>query len=132
MGEGRDLWDEAAETAAKAAAVAPVAGRGAIAVALQYDPDQADAPTVTASGKGAVAEQILQLAFANGVKVRTDPDLAQVLAAVEVDTVIPLEAFAAVAEILAYVYRANGRMAEMDAAAAGNTKAAAAAGAEGA
>lgn len=112
MGEGRDLWDEAAETAAKTAAAAPVsAGRGAIAVALQYDPDQADAPTVTASGKGAVAEQILQLAFANGVKVRTDPDLAQVLAAVEVDTVIPLEAFAAVAEILAYVYRANGRMA---------------------
>lgn len=118
MGEGRDLWDEAAETAAKAAAVAPVAGRGAIAVALQYDPDQADAPTVTASGKGAVAEQILQLAFANGVKVRTDPDLAQVLAAVEVDTVIPLEAFAAVAEILAYVYRANGRMTAMEAAAA--------------
>lgn len=118
MGEGRDLWDEAAETAAKAAAVAPMAGRGAIAVALQYDPDQADAPTVTASGKGAVAEQILQLAFANGVKVRTDPDLAQVLAAVEVDTVIPLEAFAAVAEILAYVYRANGRMTEMEAAAA--------------
>lgn len=132
MGEGRDLWDEAAETAAKAVAVAPTAGRGAIAVALQYDPDQADAPTVTASGKGAVAEQILQLAFANGVKVRTDPDLAQVLAAVEVDTVIPLEAFAAVAEILAYVYRANGRMTDMEAAAAGNTKAAAAAGAEGA
>lgn len=122
MGEGRDLWDEAAETAAAKAAVRAgpevVSGRGAIAVALQYDPDQADAPTVTASGKGAVAEQILQLAFANGVKVRTDPDLAQVLAAVEVDTVIPLEAFAAVAEILAYVYRANGRMAEMEAAAA--------------
>jgi flagellar biosynthesis protein len=133
MGEGRDLWDEAAEAAARTAVAAPVAsGRGAIAVALQYDPDQADAPTVTASGKGAVAEQILQLAFANGVKVRTDPDLAQVLAAVEVDTVIPLEAFAAVAEILAYVYRANGRMTEMEAAAAGNTKAAAAAGAEGA
>lgn len=118
MGEGRDLWDEAAEAAARTAVAAPAApGRGAIAVALQYDLDQADAPTVTASGKGAVAEQILQLAFANGVKVRTDPDLAQVLAAVEVDTVIPLEAFAAVAEILAYVYRANGRMTEMDAAA---------------
>ena len=107
MGEGRDLWDEAAEPAAEPAA----AGRhAAVAVALQYDPDQGDAPVVTASGKGALAEQILQLAFANGVKVRTDPDLAQVLAAVEVDTVIPLEAFAAVAEILAYVYRANGRM----------------------
>ena len=34
---------------------------------------------------------------------------AEVLAAVEVDTVIPVEAFVAVAEILAYVYRANGK-----------------------
>jgi len=110
MGEGRDLWDEAAEKA-RTADDAPVAApRPAVAVALQYDPDHNDAPVVTASGKGALAEQILQLAFANGVKVRTDPDLAQVLAAVEVDTIIPLEAFAAVAEILAYVYRANGAM----------------------
>lgn len=110
MGEGRDLWDEAAETAQAAGEDSGVSVRPVVAVALQYDPDLGDAPVVTASGKGALAEQILQLAFANGVKVRTDPDLAQVLAAVEVDTVIPLEAFAAVAEILAYVYRANGRM----------------------
>jgi flagellar biosynthesis protein len=109
MGAGRDLWDERAEDVA-GRAPGP-AGRAVpqVAVALQYDPDRADAPRVTASGKGALAEQILNLAFANGVKVRTDPDLAQVLAAVEVDTVIPIEAFAAVAEILAYVYRANNQ-----------------------
>lgn len=111
MGAGRDLWDERAEQeAGRAAAASAAPGRARqVAVALQYDPDQADAPRVTASGKGALAEQILNLAFANGVKVRTDPDLAQVLAAVEVDTVIPIEAFTAVAEILAYVYRANNR-----------------------
>jgi flagellar biosynthesis protein len=113
MGAGRDLWDERAERSAERAAapsVSPESSRTRqVAVALQYDPDQADAPRVTASGKGALAEQILNLAFANGVKVRTDPDLAQVLAAVEVDTVIPIEAFTAVAEILAYVYRANNR-----------------------
>ena len=68
------------------------------------------APKVVATGKGHVAEQILQLAFAHGVKVRTDPDLAQILAAVDVDTIIPAEAFVAVAEILAYVYRANGQV----------------------
>jgi len=105
MGAGRDLWDERAE-AAEPGRQAPARQ---VAVALEYDPDMADAPRVTASGKGAVAEQILNIAFANGVKVRTDPDLAQVLAAVEVDTVIPIEAFAAVAEILAYVYRANNQ-----------------------
>lgn len=79
-----------------------------IAVALSYQPtDGADAPKVVASGRGAVAEQIVQAAFANGVRVREDADLAEVLAAVDVDSVIPLEAFMAVAEILSYVYRAN-------------------------
>lgn len=118
MGGGRDLWDE---RAAKDPPAGPSAdGRGAaasggasggrpVAVALSYDPAEAGAPMVVASGKGAMAAQILELAFAHGVKVRSDPDLAQVLSAVEVDTVIPLEAFVAVAEILAYVYRANNQ-----------------------
>ncbi|MBC7907449.1 MAG: EscU/YscU/HrcU family type III secretion system export apparatus switch protein [Rhodospirillaceae bacterium] len=105
---GRDLWDERKEKGSDGPdAARPNAPQ--VAVALQYDPDKGDAPRVTASGKGALAEQILQLAFANGVKVRTDPDLAQVLAAVEVDTIIPIEAFAAVAEILAYVYQINNQ-----------------------
>ena len=107
MAEGRDLWDERAEASPSIGAER----RGpAVAVALAYDPEVAGAPTVVATGKGFIAEQILQFAFAHGVKVRTDPDLAQVLGAVDVDTVIPMEAFMAVAEILAYVYRANGRM----------------------
>ena len=80
----------------------------AIAVALSHDPDKQDeAPRVTATGRGKLAERILKLAFASGVKVREDADLAEVLAAVEVDSQIPLEAFMAVAEILAYVYKAN-------------------------
>lgn len=106
---GKDLWDEEAEAGQAGKAHARPAR--AVAVALHYDPDRPDLPKVVASGRGSVAEQILELAFANGVKVRTDPDLAEVLAAVEVDTVIPVEAFVAVAEILAYVYRANGRAA---------------------
>ena len=65
-------------------------------------------PRVVASGHGAIAEQILELAFANDVKVREDADLAQILAAVDVDCEIPIEAIVAVAEILAHVYRANG------------------------
>ena len=62
---------------------------------------------VVASGKGSVAEQILSLAFAHGVRVRKDQDLVEVLSQVEVDSPIPLEAFTAVAEILSYVYQAN-------------------------
>lgn len=78
-----------------------------IAVALKYEPGSGNAPRVAASGQGAVAEQILELAFANGIRVREDPDLAAILATVEVDSIIPLEAFAAVAEIIAYLYQVN-------------------------
>jgi flagellar biosynthesis protein len=62
---------------------------------------------VVASGRGAVAEQILQIAFERGVKVRTDSDLAEILAAVEVESEIPLAALAGVAEILRYLYRTD-------------------------
>ena len=87
----------------------PRAGR-AKAVALEYRPDQGDPrPRITATGSGAVAEQILQAAFASGVKVREDADLVEILALFEEDSLIPLEALAAVAEILAYVYRAENR-----------------------
>ncbi len=78
------------------------------AVALGADPDRESRPRVLAAGSGAVAEQILQIAFANDVKVREDADLVEVLSSVDIESEIPLEALAAVAEILAYVYRANG------------------------
>lgn len=81
-----------------------------IAVALEDQAGSA-APIVTASGRGFVAEQILAIAFANNVKVRSDADLVEVLSAVDVDSDIPTEAFAAVSEILAYVYKANGKAA---------------------
>lgn len=77
------------------------------AVALEYVAGEDAAPRVVAKGRGHLADMILELAFANGVKVRQDSDLVELLHAVELDHDIPVEAFAAVAEILAYVYRAN-------------------------
>src|SRR3546814_1624429 len=56
-----------------------------VAIALSHDIGSDHAPTVVAKGYGEVAEQILRLAFDNDVKVRTDPDLAQILEVVEVD-----------------------------------------------
>ena len=78
-----------------------------VAVALQYDPETGKTPTVAASGYGHIAEKILDLAFAAGVKVRRDADLAEILAAIDLDSEIPHEAFAAVAEILSYIYELN-------------------------
>jgi flagellar biosynthesis protein len=57
----------------------------------------------------------MQLAFDNGIKVKEDGALAEMLAAVELDSPIPSEAFMAVAEILYYVYRANGEPNPFDA-----------------
>jgi flagellar biosynthesis protein len=65
-------------------------------------------PQVTAAGRGKIAEQILALAFANGIKVREDSALAEMLAALEIDSPVPNEALVAVAEIMSYIYRANG------------------------
>jgi flagellar biosynthesis protein len=68
-------------------------------------------PKVIASGYGKLAEQILEMAFAKGIKVRNDADLAELLATLDLDTPIPSEAIIAVAEILAKVYEANARLA---------------------
>ncbi len=72
-------------------------------------------PQVVAAGRGEIAEKILQLAFENDIKVKEDAPLAEMLAAVELDSPIPSEAFMAVAEILYYVYRANGEPNPFDA-----------------
>ena len=77
------------------------------AVAIKDKSQSLTMPSVVASGQGALAEQILQIAWANNIKVREDADLVEILAAIDVDSEIPIEAFATVTEILAYVYRAN-------------------------
>lgn len=111
---GERLFDliEELETPEDARPLAAVPRDRQIAVALTHERGADKAPVVVAQGYGAIAEKILRLAFEHDVKVRRDPDLAQVLMAVEMDQEIPVEAFAAVAEILSYVYLANNRLAE--------------------
>lgn len=79
------------------------------AVAVKYDRDQAEAPVVVASGKGQIAEKILEAAQKAGLQVSHDPDLVELLAKVPVGSEIPTELYQAVAEVLAYVYRINQR-----------------------
>lgn len=78
------------------------------AVAIEDSSNGSDIPSITAAGRGKIAEQIIQLAHENGIKVREDSALAEMLAKIELDSPIPSEAFMAVAEILSYVYQANG------------------------
>jgi flagellar biosynthesis protein len=85
----------------------------AVAITAGDGPD--DIPRIAAAGRGKLAEQILQLAFENGIKVREDSALAEMLAKIELESPIPSEAFLAVAEVLSYVYRANGEPNPFDA-----------------
>jgi len=85
------------------------------AVALKDRSGERKVPQIVAAGRGTLAEQIMQLAFENDIKVTEDSALAEMLVAMELDSPIPSEAFMAVAEILYYVYRANGEPNPFDA-----------------
>lgn len=79
------------------------------AVALGYDMEKQNAPKVLAKGQGHVAEKIIQIALEQGIEIRQDADLVQILKAVDIDSEIPIEAFSAVAEIISYIYQQNNQ-----------------------
>lgn len=72
------------------------------AIALSYDPEDA-APRVVASGRGALAERIIEKAMESDVPVHEDSRLADTLSRLEIGDAIPPELYEAVAEILVFV-----------------------------
>ena len=81
-----------------------------IAIALKYDPDLAPAPFVVALGERKVAERIKALAFASGVPVIENKPLARALIkAARLGSMIPVDFYLAVAEVLAFVMRQRQR-----------------------
>ncbi len=80
------------------------------AVALTYDDKSVNAPRIVAKGRGIVAENILNAAKTSAVPIYQNKSLTQMLMALEIDNEIPTELYQAVAEILAYVYRADKLM----------------------
>ncbi|MBO9713485.1 flagellar biosynthesis protein FlhB [Sphingomonas sp.] len=76
------------------------------AVALQYDHGVMAAPVVVAKGVDAMALKIREIATANNVPLVENRPLARALyASAEIDRPIPVEHYAAVAEIISYVLR---------------------------
>jgi flagellar biosynthesis protein len=80
------------------------------AAALKYDQAKNMAPRVVAKGKGLIAEQIIQVARENDVPLLEDRNLANVLEALELESEIPAELYRAVAEVLVFIYRLNGKL----------------------
>ena len=81
-----------------------------LAIAVQYDINSMAAPVVVAKGAGVLAQRIRRLAVENGIPIIEKKPLAQALyKEVEVNHPIPHQMYAAVAEVLAYVYQLKGK-----------------------
>lgn len=72
------------------------------AIALEYNPNE-DAPRVVASGRGLLAEKIIEKAKEADVPVHRDDKLADTLSRLEIGDMIPPELYEVVAEILIFV-----------------------------
>ena len=83
------------------------------AVALTYDPDT-DAPKVVATGKGVIAERIIQEAKDNKIPIHKDSKLADTLSKLEIGEMIPPELYEVVAEILVFVDQMDRIKAKID------------------
>lgn len=80
-----------------------------LAVALKYDFGDG-APTVTAKGRGEVAEKIIATAAEHDIAIEENPVLAEALSQVELAAEIPVPLYKAVAEVIGFVLQ-TGRLA---------------------
>ncbi len=82
------------------------------AVALKYDAEAMAAPKVVAKGQDNIAIRIREVAEENKIPIVENPPLARGLfASAEMDREIPAEFFKAVAEVIGYVMRLQGKLA---------------------
>jgi flagellar biosynthesis protein len=72
------------------------------AVALEYDPSD-EAPKIVATGKGILAEKIIEKAKESNVPIHQDSKLAGTLSKLEIGDMIPPDLYEAVAEVLIFV-----------------------------
>lgn len=77
-------------------------------MALAYEGGQA-APRVVAKGRGLLAQAIIERARENGVYVHESHELVALLMQLDLDQRIPPLLYRTVAEVLAWVYRLEGR-----------------------
>ena len=79
------------------------------AVALQYDREAMEAPTIVTKEEGLVARKIVERALEAEVPVVEDAALVSALLSLELGEEIPAELYEVVARVLAWVYRLDRR-----------------------
>ena len=80
------------------------------AVALKYDGERA--PVIAASGTHELAEEIIRIAREHNVPLYENPELASILARLELNDEVPETLYRVVAEILAFAFNLQGRTPE--------------------
>ena len=75
------------------------------AVALGLDAKTDTTPRILATGKGVLAQKILEIADQEEIPIHQDSGLVEILSMLEQNSLIPIEAYAAVAKILAQIYK---------------------------
>lgn len=80
------------------------------AVALNYDHEKDSAPRVSATGKGLVAEAIIEKAKENHVPIMEDSSMVELLSELDINEKVPEELYQAVAEVFAFIYRTDQKM----------------------
>lgn len=75
------------------------------AVALGYNKQEQNAPKILANAKGENATKIISLAKENGIPIKEDKDLVEVLSKLDLGDEIPPNMYKAVAEIFAFLYK---------------------------
>jgi len=75
------------------------------AVALGYNEQKSKAPKVLATGKGEMAAKLISLAKENGVPIKEDEDLVELLSKLDLGDEIPPNIYKAVAEVFAFIYQ---------------------------
>ena len=83
------------------------------AVAIAYEPGEA-APKILATGKGKVAEKIIETAKENNVPLYKDNKLAGTLSKLQIGDMIPPELYEVVAEVLVFVDDMDRLKAKLD------------------
>lgn len=83
------------------------------AVALKYRKSIDNAPKITAKGSGLIAEKIIELARSQGIFIKEDAALVEVLSRLDLNEEVPPEVYVLVAEMLAFVYSLNKRWGEL-------------------
>ena len=77
------------------------------AAALRYKRGEDTAPRLVAKGQGEIAERILSIARENNIPVHEDLALIEILSSLDLEEQIPPECYRVMAEILAWIYRAQ-------------------------